>query len=216
MIHTIFLDRIVAFVTLLVVILAGLPGLGYILNDTAMVAALGGLSALGLLGFSAFLMVDKVVARVPRGRLLREISILSAGARKFVFDWTASIPVFFASVATHLVSILVVMIVAWGCGVNVRLYELVLLVPPVMFLAMLPFSLAGWGVREGAMVFALGYVGIAREDAFAVSVLLGIVSLIISLPGGLLLFKAAALPQLPEASGAEVSQADRTRKLKLR
>ena len=50
---------------------------------------------------------------------------------------------------------------------------------------MIPLSIAGWGVREGAAVYLLTYVGIGMEDALALSILLGLVTLLVALPGGL-------------------------------
>ena len=43
---------------------------------------------------------------------------------------------------------------------------------------------AGWGVREGAMVAMLGTIGIAANEALALSVAYGLLGLIGSLPGG--------------------------------
>ena len=50
--------------------------------------------------------------------------------------------------------------------------DCVLLMPPIMLLAAVPVSIAGWGVREGVMVGALSMVGIGTEPALALSVLL--------------------------------------------
>ena len=49
-----------------------------------------------------------------------------------------------------------------------------------------PISIAGWGVREGAMVIMLGLVGISSESALALSLLYGIILTIVGLAGGIL------------------------------
>jgi uncharacterized membrane protein YbhN (UPF0104 family) len=49
----------------------------------------------------------------------------------------------------------------------------------VMFAASLPISLAGWGVRELSAVLAFNLVGVPTEDALAVSVIVGGVSLLV-------------------------------------
>ena len=59
-------------------------------------------------------------------------------------------------------------------------------IPAVMLVSMAPISFAGWGVREGAMIFGLGLLGIAATDALAVSVAFGILQLMLGLPGGAL------------------------------
>ena len=50
--------------------------------------------------------------------------------------------------------------------------ETLLLVPPVLLVSVIPVSVAG--VREGAMVVALGFVGVAPAAVFAISVLFGL------------------------------------------
>jgi uncharacterized membrane protein YbhN (UPF0104 family) len=50
---------------------------------------------------------------------------------------------------------------------------------------LLPVSLAGWGVREVVLVVALGSFGVPAEEALATSVLLGLCTILVGLPGGL-------------------------------
>ena len=54
-----------------------------------------------------------------------------------------------------------------------------------LFLA-LPISFAGWGLREGLMVFYLSYLHMGHEQALALSLLLGCTVVLTSLPGALL------------------------------
>ena len=58
------------------------------------------------------------------------------------------------------------------------------LVPPVLLVTTLPISIAGWGVREGAMVGAMALIGVPQEGALVLSLILGLLSLIACLPGG--------------------------------
>ena len=51
---------------------------------------------------------------------------------------------------------------------------------------LLPVSLAGWGVREAALVVALGSFGIPAEGALAISILMGLCMILTGLPGGLI------------------------------
>jgi O-antigen ligase len=46
----------------------------------------------------------------------------------------------------------------------------------VIFLAALPLSVSGWGVREFAAIYAYGLIGIDLNDALTVSVLVGVTS----------------------------------------
>ena len=58
---------------------------------------------------------------------------------------------------------------------------------PVVLVAGMPLSIAGWGLREGAMVAVFALVGVPMDGALLMSVLLGLLLLLISLPGGLVL-----------------------------
>ncbi len=74
-------------------------------------------------------------------------------------------------------------------SVEVSILDCLVLIPPVILFMTLPISIAGWGVREGAMVGAFAFVGILEGDAFVVSVLFGLINIIFALPGGLLWLK---------------------------
>ena len=56
---------------------------------------------------------------------------------------------------------------------------------PVVLIAIIPVSIAGWGIREGAMVAAFGYAGLTPGDGLMVSLLYGAAYLVIGVIGGL-------------------------------
>jgi len=45
--------------------------------------------------------------------------------------------------------------------------------PTVILIATVPISIAGWGVREGAMMTAFTFAGLTAADGLVVSVLYG-------------------------------------------
>jgi hypothetical protein len=59
------------------------------------------------------------------------------------------------------------------------------LMPPVLLVMTLPISIAGWGVREQAMVVAFALVNVPGEGALALSIMFGLMGLVIGLPGGI-------------------------------
>jgi hypothetical protein len=58
-----------------------------------------------------------------------------------------------------------------------------LIMPIVILVTALPISINGWGVREYAMIYLWGLFGIAQSEAFLISVCVGLVAVISSLPG---------------------------------
>ena len=51
---------------------------------------------------------------------------------------------------------------------------------------MVPISLSGVGLQEGAQVVLFGYLGVAHTDAIAAVLLIRALLILISLPGGLI------------------------------
>ncbi|MCI5221434.1 MAG: UPF0104 family protein [Candidatus Electrothrix sp. AR4] len=89
----------------------------------------------------------------------------------------------FLAVLTHLFSMGTFFMIGQGVGLDFPLLVYLVLVPPVLLLTLLPVSLAGWGVREGAMVAFFLLVGADKSRVLTFSVLYGVVALIASLPG---------------------------------
>jgi hypothetical protein len=67
----------------------------------------------------------------------------------------------------QLLNVLALFALARGLSIGLTLWHSLLLIPPVLFLSMLPISVAGWGVREGAMIVALALVGVPASSSVA-------------------------------------------------
>ena len=77
-------------------------------------------------------------------------------------------------------------VIANGMGIDVAFWQLLMVLPSVSFLASIPITIGGWGVREGAMIFGLSLLGVDYEAALTLSIVLGIASTLAILPAGLL------------------------------
>ena len=97
-------------------------------------------------------------------------------------------PRFAAAVAIAAAGQLLVAAEAWCLSqsqhLGVPFLDFAMLMPPVMLVVALPISAGGWGVREGAMVAALALVGVGSASALLLSVELGLLWTLVSLPGG--------------------------------
>jgi uncharacterized membrane protein YbhN (UPF0104 family) len=71
-------------------------------------------------------------------------------------------------------------------GADIGPIAVVALAGGASLLALIPVSLGGWGVREGAMVALLVPLGVPAETALATSVAWALLPLLVSLPAGLL------------------------------
>jgi uncharacterized membrane protein YbhN (UPF0104 family) len=98
---------------------------------------------------------------------------------------------------------LVMVCAARAIGVELPVLSLLALAPVVLLAMLVPFSVAGWGVREGAAAGVWVGVGLPAAQGVAVSLAYGVVVLLASLPGLWVAFgrRHAALP--PESGRAQ-------------
>ena len=140
-------------------------------------AALGGLTLL--------MLIDRLPASWQRWAPVQGGFRLARDARALFLRPRQSGIVLGLSVAGQLNLAAVAYLLAIGLRAPVSLLDAVLLMPLVVLVSSLPISFSGWGVREGAMVVALGLVGVPSAPAMLLSILLGLVSAAVSLGGGI-------------------------------
>ena len=76
--------------------------------------------------------------------------------------------------------------------------------PPVLLIATVPVSIAGWGVRESSMIVAFAYAGLVQSDGLTLSILFGAASFIVGMAGGIIwIVSGLRLRPFDEARGAE-------------
>ncbi len=115
-------------------------------------------------------------------RLLRPVAAFAADTRRVVLS-TMFPGLLALSLAGHLTIAMMVFVLASGLGVALTLPEALALVPAVMLMTVFPVSVAGWGVREGAMVVMLSFAGVTPEVGLAISLLFGLLLIVSALPG---------------------------------
>jgi hypothetical protein len=206
--NSVILDRLSALAGLVIVTGAGLPWLLPAIHDPKAQAGLIALIVAVLAGFVVLFYVERLPWLSAQWRFTRFIARLSAVSRKLFLDFRHSVPAIGISVFVHLAGAGVVYILGRGTGAQIGLLECLVLVPPVMLVTMVPISVAGWGVREGAMVVSFGFVGVPANEAFAVSVLVGVVVMLAGIPGGIIWLMTGhkfekPLPVAPESSQPE-------------
>src|SRR5262249_4831636 len=89
------------------------------------------------------------------------------------------------SVAIHLITAAAAWCCAKAIASPVSFAQILFLMPPVLLIATLPVSIAGWGVRESSFMFAFAYAGLAQNDGLSISILFGAASFIIGMVSGI-------------------------------
>ncbi|MCY4237665.1 MAG: lysylphosphatidylglycerol synthase transmembrane domain-containing protein [Rhodospirillaceae bacterium] len=133
---------------------------------------------------ASFILGRLVGSRLPDWSVARALDTLCDDARSLVVSPTGLI-VWAQSVAIQGATVVAAWLLSKSVGAAVSLSALFALVPVVVLVSMAPVSVAGWGLREGAMVAAFALAGLNSSDAFAISILLGLVLLVVGAIGGL-------------------------------
>ena len=78
------------------------------------------------------------------------------------------------ALVSNLAGVLLIYVLGLAVGAGLRPFDCLMLVPPVLLVSALPISLAGWGVREGALVAAFSLFHADPASVVAVSVMSGL------------------------------------------
>jgi hypothetical protein len=142
------------------------------------------LLALGFLSVAALCVLDRLPERFRHLRVVRGLAQLAVDSRRVFFAPRFGLFALVVALIGNINLALSAYFLARGLGLDVAAVDCMVLIPPIILIMTLPISIAGWGLREGAMVTAFGFLGIAPGPALTLSVLYGFVSLLAALPGG--------------------------------
>lgn len=90
---------------------------------------------------------------------------------------------FWTSLIVHLNGVVSFGLIGLSLGIDVDPVLFLLVVPLVFLVALMPLSLAGWGIREAGAVWLFSIVGVSAEGALGMSVGFGMLLLISGVPG---------------------------------
>jgi glycosyltransferase 2 family protein len=185
-IRSILLDRAWGYGVLVMIYAAALPSLLRVLPDPRERAAVVIVLAGAVTALVALLSLDRLPRPLLRLRLVAPFVELSREARSLWRQPARCGAVLAMSMLTIGLPIVACKLIGDGIGSPLSLVVWAMVFAPVTLIQLLPVSLAGWGVREMALVVALGAFGVPAEAALAISILMGLFTLVIGLPGGLI------------------------------
>lgn len=184
--YSVLIDRVVGVVSLAIVVTACLPWTLTLVRNPV------GRSALLLIGLGCIAAGIVFVSLAwHRLRILqrwaptRHLAATATVALAILRSPPALLQIFGLSFLIHLLTAVIAWCAARSVGANLSLPYALFLVLPVILIAIVPISVAGWGVREGVMVAAFGYAGLQPSDGLIVSLLFGVTYLVVGCIGGL-------------------------------
>lgn len=132
------------------------------------------------------LNLERIISLVPLLSSLTWLEHLLSNINKIIRTPRAALISLCYAILAHFAYSISAYILADSLGHPISIIESLTLIPWVMLISIIPISIGGWGLREAAMVFFLGLVGVPQAAALTISIQQGLMLILISLPAGIL------------------------------
>jgi hypothetical protein len=142
------------------------------------------LAAMIVLGLVCLLLGARLSPKLTRWRYGRWIERFFSGARAAVFG-SRSPAILGIGCLIHTLTIAAVWSLGQAQGLALSPADAAVLFAVMIGVALVPFSVGGWGLRELAMVSLFGNHGLTPERALVFSMYFGLISILASLPGAI-------------------------------
>lgn len=179
----VFLDRLCGFLSLGILCILAIPAEGQILMASGLkwpflltLLLLAGVFGGGLL----LLLIPTSWYEYPLLRPFRPLIEMTCRFFRHKLSFGA---ILLSSLLSSILVISGIQVLIMAFDIPLTWAQGAAILPAVMMLSSLPISFAGWGLREGAMIIALGAYGVPAEKALALSLIYGILHLISAIPG---------------------------------
>lgn len=186
-INSVMLERAATVYALLLLTTLAEPALLVRLPDMPAKYLFPALTLVASGGLLFLAQLDRLPEGWRRWRLVRGLTQLAADCRACFQNPRNALPIMSIALIGHVNLAVLIWELAIGLHAPVTLIDCLVLVPPVILVATLPISIAGWGAREVAMITLFGLIGVPAAQATALSVLFGLSTLLVALPGGVFL-----------------------------
>jgi uncharacterized membrane protein YbhN (UPF0104 family) len=184
-IYSVFIDRVVGVAALAALVTVCLPWTLTLVQDPIARLALITIGLGALFAAVVFLSLGHPrLTIMERWWPTRHLATTSRLAWKLCTSSTAP-RVALIAIAVHLFTVLEAWAAARAAHASVDIVQTLFVVLPVILISTIPISIAGWGVRESAMVMAFSYAGLAESDGLIVSLIYGATTLAIGAAGGI-------------------------------
>jgi uncharacterized membrane protein YbhN (UPF0104 family) len=117
------------------------------------------------------------------GQVQRRLTELSSSVAAVATSPRAAFFVFVLACANQLLPVIAIWLLASELHLSLAPLDVGMITLVSTLAAVIPVSVGGWGVREGALVYLFGLYGVAPDAAFAVSMLYGASLTFIAVPG---------------------------------
>ena len=185
-VNSVMLERVTTLSGLILLVLLTQPFFLARMGDGRVEFVFPALAVAAILGVILLMYLDRIPERFRNLRIVEWLAKLANDTRLlFAAPLYAISAIVMGATGTAIIAI-AVYLTGRTLGIEFTLLDCLVLVPPVILIAAITISIAGWGVREGAMVFAFGLIGVPNSDALVLSILIGLLFMLFSFGGGVI------------------------------
>jgi uncharacterized protein (TIRG00374 family) len=154
-----------------------------------------------------------MLALVLAGGILLAVSRGNRGIQGHIRDWIAAFRTavltpavlphqVLLSLGTTALNLLAFALCARATGTTMAVTAVLIVAPLILFTMLIPVSISGWGLREGAAAALFPVIGASATEGFAASLAFGLMFLLSTLPG---VFVLLVQPKPETAESGSVS-----------
>jgi glycosyltransferase 2 family protein len=184
-INSVIIDRMIALFAIGVMVVLTLP----VIADAAGFNSLPIYPLIAIAtAFGIYLIynLDRLLHRFKHIRLINWFLYFIRSLRIILSHKRSSFISLMLALIAHVSYCIAAYIMAHSLGINLSIIHSLTFLPLIMLVTTIPISIGGWGVREAVMVWLLGLVGVSQAAALMLSIQLGLIIIILSLPASLL------------------------------
>lgn len=181
---SVILDRIAAIAGVALLMLVTTPWLAARAGYNFQLCALAAIGGAILIGIVLVSKLEHLPATWRSSRIARLLQEMGAATREALLR-PAAVPVVLMAILAQIALGVMTYLLAKALAIEVSLLACVALMQPVALMVALPISIGGWGLREAGIVGLFALVNVSVPNALLLSVSLGVLVSLISLPGGL-------------------------------
>lgn len=188
---SIFMDRYSGFAALILITAVAL-GLGYpLIADTRFpvffAMLIGGFVIMSLILWVGPLhsWAMKIMERIHFYGINKKIDTVYRVLMSYKRHYSILVKIFVCGLVVQVAVIVGYYTLGRGLGINVGIGYFFLFIPLITAVSMIPISLSGLGLREGAFVFLFTKVGAGKEQIITLSLMWFMIMAVVSLIGGI-------------------------------
>ncbi len=189
---SVLMDRLLGVVSIMAMAIVGLFLVQSLMGDRTLLLALAVAAVVCAVAVAAIFservasLCRAIAESIPIGRVQRIGSDLISAVRSYGQSHRELSTVLVLSIAVQMLRIVQAFCLGRAIGIALPLTTYFALVPAILLIMLLPITVSGLGTGQWAFVGLFGEVGVARPDAFALSVLFIALGIVGNLPGALL------------------------------